>query len=170
MTRPRQSLGRQLSHAGEAALARAEHDLSRRLVLGGVAGAAALLAGRPLAARELPPERTTSSPEGIIRTLLERAEDGEGNVFELILDTFPAGIVVPVHHHPVVGLNYVLSGVAESQYLGEPQLTLHAGDSFQDHADVPHILFRNPDRTAPVKILISHVLKKGQSFFIPGRN
>lgn len=111
-----------------------------------------------------------SSPEGIVRTLLERYQDAEGNLFELILDTFPPGITVPVHHHPVVGLNYVLSGIAESQYEGERMVTLRAGDSFQDHAMIPHIHFRNPDRAAPVVILISHVLQRGQSFFIPGRN
>ncbi|MFS4895279.1 cupin domain-containing protein, partial [Staphylococcus aureus] len=80
----------------------------------------------------------------------------------------PAGIVVPVHYHPTVGLNYVLHGVAESQYEGEDLLRLTAGDSFQDRANTPHLLFRNPDRAAPVIILISHVLKKGQPFFIPG--
>lgn len=145
-------------------------DLGRRLMLGGAAGVAAILAAGPAAGRQRPPERTTSSPEGIVRTLLERSEDADGTVFELILDTFPPGIVVPVHHHPVVGLNYVLSGVAQSQYEGEPMRTLRAGDSFQDHAGVPHILFRNPDQHAPVKVLISHVLMRGQSFFIPGRN
>ncbi|OQW43522.1 MAG: hypothetical protein A4S12_00495 [Proteobacteria bacterium SG_bin5] len=163
-------VGKGLSLPAEAALAQAEVDLGRRLVLGGLAGAATILSARPIAARQLPAERTTSSPEGIIRTLLERHEDSDGNLFELILDRFPPGIIVPVHHHPVVGLNYVLGGVAHSQYDGEPMQTLKAGDSFQDHAHIPHLLFRNPDRQAPVTILISHVLKKGQSFFIPGRN
>lgn len=121
---------------------------------------------KPVAARVRPADRTSTSPEGIIRTLLEQHEDSDGNVFELILDTFPAGIEVPVHHHPVVGLNYVLSGTAESQYEGEPLITLQAGDSFLDHANVPHLRFRNPDQTAPVKILISRVRKKAQSFFI----
>lgn len=162
---------RKLPLWGASAHEKAEVDLGRRLMIGGTAGAAAaLLSTHSLIAGELPAHRSTSSPEGIIRTLLERSVDAEGNVFELILDTFPAGIIVPVHHHAVVGLNYVLSGVAESQYEGEPMMTYHAGDSFQDHATVPHIHFRNPDRNAPVKILISHVLKKGQQFFIPGRN
>lgn len=147
-----------------------QFDQGRRFFIGKVAGAAAILASAPLIADELPANRTTSSPEGIIRTLLQRHEDADGTIFEMILDTFPAGIVVPVHHHPVVGLNYVLSGTAESQYEGEAKLTLHAGDSFKDQANVPHIHFRNPDPHAPLKILLSRRLKKDQNFFIPGRS
>lgn len=161
-----------MSRSTSSLLARGQSsgpDVQRRTIIGGALGAAALLATRSLAARELPADRTTTSPEGIIRTLLERSEDADGTVFELILDTFPAGIVVPIHHHPVVGLNYVLSGTAESQYEGEPLVTLRAGDTFQDHANTPHILFRNPDRHHPVKILLSRMLSKDQSFFIPGR-
>jgi len=115
-----------------------------------------------------PTDRTTTSPEGIIRTVLEATEDDQGNVHQLILDTFPAGIDVPVHHHPVVGLNYIISGRAESQYAGEPMRLLNAGDSFVDHANLDHVHFRNPDRRHPLKILIWHVQKKGQPFFILG--
>lgn len=142
--------------------------VDRRFVLGGLAAAASFVGARTLRAEGLPPGRTTTSPEGIVRTLLERFEDERGNVFELIHDTFPAGINVPLHHHPATALNYVLSGMAESQYEGEKMLLLKPGDSFQDHANRNHVHFRNPDPHRPVQILITHVLKKDQAFFIPG--
>ena len=90
----------------------------------------------------------------------------EHNEFNLVLDTFPAGIVIPRHHHPSTGLNYVLEGVAESQYEGEPLRHLAAGDSFEDHAHIPHLMFRNPDPAKPVRILISYTVKRGMPFLI----
>ena len=68
MSSPALRLGRVLPHQAEQALARAEADLGRRPVFGGVAGAAALLAMGPVAARTLPGDRTSTSPEGIVRT------------------------------------------------------------------------------------------------------
>ena len=138
---------------------------SRRLALGSFAGVALALAG--MARSEGQTTRsTTTSPEGLLRTLLESHVDENDNEFNLVLDTFPAGIVIPRHHHPSTGLNYVLEGVAESQYEGEPLRHLAAGDSFEDHAHIPHLMFRNPDPAKPVRISISYTVKRGMPFLI----
>jgi quercetin dioxygenase-like cupin family protein len=138
---------------------------SRRFALGGFAGVALALAG--VARGEAQTARsTTTSPEGLIRTLLESHVDENDDEFNLVLDTFPAGIVIPRHHHPSTGLNYVLEGVAESQYEGEPMRRLAAGASFEDHAHIPHLMFRNPDLAKPVRILISYTVKRGMPFLI----
>ena len=84
-----------------------------------MAGAAFAMSSQALRAETPPAERTTVSKEGLVRTVLERYENEAGEEFNLILDTFPAGIVIPVHHHPSVGLNYVLDGVAETQFEGD---------------------------------------------------
>ena len=128
--------------------------------------AAALTVAAPLHAQPLVLGKPVASSEGLVRTLLERHVDEQGNEFDLILDVFPPGIIVPAHHHPTTGLNYILEGAAESQYEGEPLRHLASGDSFQDHADIRHAMFRNPDPDRPLKILISFEVKKGQAFFI----
>jgi quercetin dioxygenase-like cupin family protein len=139
--------------------------LNRRFALGSFASVALALA--VVARSEAQTARsTTTSPEGLIRTLLESHVDENDNEFNLVLDTFPAGIVIPRHHHPSTGLNYVLEGVAESQYEGEPLRHLAAGDSFEDHAHISHLMFRNPDSAKPVRILIGFTVKRGTPFLI----
>lgn len=162
----RATLRETLSLNAEGTLAAAEQDIRRRLVVGGLAGAAVAFAGRSLLAETLPAGRTTTAPSGFTRTVLESYTNPDGEVFELILDIFPPGMVVPVHHHPVVAFNYVLEGMAESQYQGQERKRLTAGQSFTDHAVTPHILFRNLDASAPLKVLITHTLKPGQEFLI----
>lgn len=140
-------------------------DFTRRLALAGLIGAA--LPGAARAQAGGIGVRQTS-PEGIARTLLQSVTLADGRDFRLILDEFPGGVVVPIHHHPVPGLNYVLSGEAESQYAGEPPRRLRAGDSFVDRAETPHRIFRNLSRTTSVFVLLSFVAEPGQAFFMPG--
>lgn len=144
-----------------------EIDTARRLLIGGLAGAALGLVASQGHAQTLRRGESLSSPEGLVRTLLESHTDPQGNEFRLVLDTFPPGIVIAPHHHPTPGLNYVLKGVAESQYEGEELRRLKAGDSFVDHANRRHLLFRNPDPHAPVLVLISYMVGPGQAFFVP---
>lgn len=143
------------------------HPFGRRLLLQGFTGAAAaLVAGSRAAAQGLTRGVPQTSPEGITRTLLESTTDASGRDFHFLLDTFPPGVVVPPHRHPVVGLNYVLQGIGESQYEGEPVRKLKVGDTFIDHAERPHLLFRNPDQAVPLLVLLSFAAAPGQSFFI----
>lgn len=102
---------------------------------------------------------------GIGRRTLERHElPGSDQDLTLIEITFPPGVAAPLHHHPVPGLNYIVSGTAESAYDAEQPRTYRAGDSLQDLADVPHTLFRNPDEGAPLQFLISYVLGRDQPY------
>ena len=59
----------------------------------------------------------------------------------MILIEYKPGAAAPPHVHPVVGLNCILEGTAESQYEGEPLETFHAGDSYQDPANTKHLIF-----------------------------
>jgi quercetin dioxygenase-like cupin family protein len=159
-------LSRLLSLSAETVLPKIEQDLRRRLVLGGMAGAASLFAARGSLAQTMPSGRTVTSADGIVRTTLENYIDDDGEEFRLVLITYPPGIGLPVHHHPGVAHNYVLEGVAESQYEGEELKRFVAGQSYQDKANVPHTIFRNGDRTSPLKYLIAYTVKKGQSFLL----
>jgi len=159
-------LSRLLSLSAETVLPKIEHDLRRRLVLGGMAGAASLLAARGTLAETAMPDRTTVSAEGIVRTTLESYVNDNGEELRLVLITVPPGVSAPVHHHPVVAHNYILEGIAETQYEGEELKRFTAGQSYQDKANVSHKIFRNPDRTLPLKFLIAYAVKKGQPFLL----
>lgn len=155
-----------LSFAAESAVPKIELDIRRRLLLAGMAGAACAFSARPLLAQTASPERTAVSPDGIIRETLQSYVNDAGEDFRMLLVTYPAGVGLPVHHHPSVGHNYVLEGVAESQYAGEALHRFTSGQSYQDKADEQHTIFRNPDQTSALKYLLVYTVKKGQSFLI----
>ena len=159
-------LSRLLSLSAETVLPKIEYDLRRRLVLGGMAGAASLFAARGSLAETAMPDRTITSSDGIVRTTLENYANNNGEEFRLVLITYPPGVGLPVHHHPSVAHNYVLEGVAESQYEGEELKRFVTGESYQDKANASHLVFRNGDRTSPLKYLIAYTVKKGQSFLL----
>ena len=159
-------IGRSLSLASEGALSKIQADLQRRLVLGGMLGAASLLAARPLRAFAASADRTIISSDGIVRTTLESYINDAGEDFRLVLTTYPPGVGLPVHHHPSVAHNYILEGIAESQYAGEELFRFTSGQSYQDKASVQHMIFRNPDRTAPLRYLIAYTMMKGASYLI----
>lgn len=141
-------------------------QIPRRSAIGGMAGLLLASLGHRALAQNAEIGRTTTSPEGLIRTLLQEVKLPDGGQFKMILDTFPAGIVIPSHHHPSFGLNYVLEGHAESQYEGEKPIRVGPGDTFIDYPDRQHLLFRNLSAELPVKVLIVFMVEEGQPFFI----
>lgn len=107
---------------------------------------------------------TSISADGVVRTTLQKHIDQYGNEFRLVLTTYPPNIGLPVHHHPTVAFNYILEGVAESQYEGGGVETFKAGDSFTDKANVKHLIFRNASKDHPLKYLIIYTTKRDESF------
>jgi quercetin dioxygenase-like cupin family protein len=110
---------------------------------------------------------TVPSPDNrtILRKVLERSDiPGTGDELQMILIEYPPGAAAPPHLHPVVGLNYILEGAAESQYEGEPVKTFHAGDSYQDPANRKHLIFRNASKTEVLRFIVTCRIPKGQSF------
>jgi quercetin dioxygenase-like cupin family protein len=166
VTMPKKSTMRDLSFAAESAVPKIETDIRRRLVLAGMAGAACAFSSKPLLAKAASPDATIVSPDGIVRQTLESYVNEAGEDFRLVLVSYPPGVGLPAHHHPSVGHNYVLEGVAESQYAGEELKRLTSGQSYQDKADEQHTVFRNPDKTSALKYLLVYTVKKGRSFLI----
>jgi len=156
----------QLSHAAEAQARGIEAHIGRRLALAGMAGAALLFRSRPLLAQAAAAGATETSSNGVTRTTLESYENAAGEEFRLLLVTYPPGVAAPSHHHPAVAHNYILEGRAESRYADEGLRLLKAGDSYQDKAQVQHVLFRNPDPVAPLRWIMAYTAKKGQPFLI----
>ena len=99
----------------------------------------------------------------IKRTVLQQAPiPGTGLEMRVLLIECPPGVAAPVHRHPVVGINYILQGEAETAFADEPAHTYHAGESFQDKAGVPHTTFRNTSRTEPLRFLVYYAIKPGE--------
>jgi quercetin dioxygenase-like cupin family protein len=121
---------------------------------------------RPLQAQIAEPGKTIVTTDGIVRTTLQNYQSGTGDEFKLVLTTYPPGVGLPLHHHPTVAHNYVLEGVAESQYEGEPLLRFMAGESYQDKAFTKHLIFRNADQHTSLKYLIAYTVKKDEPFLI----
>lgn len=155
-----------LSHAAEMAVAKIEADIERRLFLGAMAGAALAFFDVPLLAQINTAGDTDVSPDGVIRTTLQKHINAAGEEFRMVLTTYPPGVGLPSHHHPSVAHNYVLEGVAESRYAGEELQRFTAGESYQDKAEAQHLIFRNPDAVSPLKYLIVYTVKKGQPYLI----
>jgi quercetin dioxygenase-like cupin family protein len=108
---------------------------------------------------------TTASSNGaqIERVLLQAYDiDGTDKELRLYLITYPPGASAPKHHHPVVGLGYVIEGSAKSTFEGEQTKIYRAGSSFVDRAITEHIEFWNLSSTEPLRFLISYAIKKGE--------
>ncbi|MDD5275329.1 MAG: cupin domain-containing protein [Methylovulum sp.] len=104
----------------------------------------------------------------VSRKIIERTDIAGGSEeLRLMLIDFPPEFSSVPHTHPVVGLCYIIEGVAESQYEGEDLKTLHAGDSYQDSATKKHLLFRNASKTYALKFTCAAKIKKGQEFMQP---
>ena len=114
-----------------------------------------------------PPKNATASPPpaaaSISRTLLEHYDLPEMPGWEsrLYLIEYGPGVAAPLHHHPVRGLGYVLSGSFESAFGDEPPVRVLAGQSFIERENAPHRLFRNPDPVNPLKFVMSFVVRVG---------
>jgi quercetin dioxygenase-like cupin family protein len=104
----------------------------------------------------------------VTRTIIQRTDiEGSDEELRLMLVEYPPGYASPAHIHPVVGLNYILEGTAESQYEGEDLKTLHAGDSYQDPANKKHLLFRNASKTDTLRFLVAYRIEKEGTFMHP---
>jgi mannose-6-phosphate isomerase-like protein (cupin superfamily) len=79
----------------------------------------------------------------------------------LYLVEYGPGVAAPVHHHPVEGVGYVVSGRFESAFEGEQPVMIGEGQSFTDRALVTHTLFRNPDASKSLKFVLAYVVRKG---------
>jgi quercetin dioxygenase-like cupin family protein len=66
------------------------------------------------------------------------------------------------HHHPAVGVGYMLSGTILSAFGDENAVAIHAGESFVDAAYKIHTVSRNASETEPVSFVIAYTVKRGE--------
>ncbi len=114
------------------------------------------------------PSLSAQSKPPVTRKIVERYQiPGTTDELQMILIEYQPGVAAPPHLHPVVGLNYIIEGTAESQYEGEPLKMFHAGDSYQDPANQKHLVFRNASKTEQLKFLVTCKIPKGKPFSEP---
>jgi len=104
----------------------------------------------------------------VSRKVIERSDipDSDEEI-RLMLVEFPPAFSNVAHTHPVVGLCYVIEGIAESQYESEDKKVFHAGDSYQDQVIKKHQLFRNMSDVDSLKFICTSKIKKDQQFMQP---
>jgi quercetin dioxygenase-like cupin family protein len=93
----------------------------------------------------------------ITRELLQTTPlaDLPGWEVRLFLITYPPGADANNHSHPVVGVGFVLEGIA---FDDDPEEKFVAGQSFVDRASY-HRVVRNDSTTKPMKFLITYTVK-----------
>src|SRR5687768_190282 len=94
---------------------------SFRQTAGLLLGSALLFAARAVEAEAAP---KAAAPAAIRRQLLEQrpAEGAPGLETQLWLIDYPPGASAPSHHHPVVGIGYVIEGAFDSVFAGQAPL------------------------------------------------
>jgi quercetin dioxygenase-like cupin family protein len=104
-----------------------------------------------------------SAEQAIKRTLLQVSPLHEMPGWEtrLYRVEYSPGADGSGHHHPVVGLGYVLTGSILSAFSnGEPML-YRQGESFMDAAHEVHTICRNASPTEPMSLLLAYTVKHG---------
>lgn len=113
---------------------------------------------------DAPSAAGTSSRVELMRRDIPGMSDREAVMF---LISLPPGAAAPVHAHPGIGVGYVLEGVYESQYEGEPLKRFTAGEAIYDLAQTPHLVARNGSRTEPLRFIMTFIVNKGSPTILP---
>jgi quercetin dioxygenase-like cupin family protein len=108
--------------------------------------------------------KAQSSDTGIRRTLLcsSPVEGLPGWETRLYLIEYSPGADGGGHHHPAVGLGYMLRGTILSAFGDKQPLAIQEGESFVDIAHQVHTVSRNASDTEPLRFVIAYTVKQGE--------
>lgn len=104
------------------------------------------------------------------RLLCSSAVEGlPGWETRLYLIEYPPGADGSGHHHPVVGLGYMLNGKMLSAFGIDTAIEIREGEAFQDAAHQIHTVSRNASQTEPLRFVIAYTVKQGEQVTVfPG--
>jgi quercetin dioxygenase-like cupin family protein len=122
----------------------------------------AALAASLLAASFAVSAQTAAPPSGIKRTILQRADIGNGMEVVLGLAEIAPGGAVGRHTHFGTETGYVIEGSSSLEIEGEAPKLLRAGDSYLIPYGKVHDAKTVGD--APVRVLATYVVEKGKPF------
>jgi quercetin dioxygenase-like cupin family protein len=66
------------------------------------------------------------------------------------------------HHHPAVGLGYMLHGTILSAFGEKQPIAIREGESFVDAAHEIHTVSRNASQTEPLRFVMAYTVKRGE--------
>lgn len=96
-----------------------------------------------------------SAPQATVTPVLEKMlKDYPGKEITVITVDYPPGAVDPVHRHDAHAIVYVLEGSIVMGVKGQPEQTLHVGDTFYEGPDDVHTVGHNASQTSPAKFLV----------------
>jgi quercetin dioxygenase-like cupin family protein len=93
------------------------------------------------------------------RTVLQHVAYPAGYEVNVIRIILPANANSPHHTHPGLESGYVARGAVTIAIDGQPEKVLHAGETFETPAYVPHIVKNGPNETEIVSTYITEVGK-----------
>lgn len=109
-----------------------------------------------------------AAPEAIVTPLLTEAlPDYPGKEATMIIVEYPPGAVDPVHRHDAHAFVYVLEGSIVMGVRGGKEVTLKAGETFQERPNDIHTVGRNASNTQPAKFVVLLLKKKGAPILTP---
>jgi quercetin dioxygenase-like cupin family protein len=100
-------------------------------------------------------------PGGIKRTILQRVDEPGSTTYEAIMgiSEIPPGGTSGKHRHHGIELAYVLDGSVVLEHEGKAPITVTAGQSLKNEAEVHNATNKG---TKPVKILAVYLVEKGK--------
>lgn len=107
---------------------------------------------------------TDEDGNAIRRTLLCSApvEGLQGWETRLYLIEYLPGADGGGHHHPAVGLGYMLSGTILSAFADDEVISINEGQSFVDAAHLVHTVSRNASESDRARFLVAYTVKCGE--------
>lgn len=108
-------------------------------------------------------KRTEVKADSIQRTLLGSApvEGLPGWETRLYMIEYSPGADGSGHHHPVIGVGYILSGTILSAFATDEVVSSTEGHSFVDAAHLIHTVSRNASESDPVRFVVAYTVKCG---------
>jgi quercetin dioxygenase-like cupin family protein len=108
--------------------------------------------------------KADSTTTGIRRTLLcsSPVQGLPGWETRLYLIEYPPGADGSGHHHPAVGLGYMLGGTILSAFGDDQPIAIREGESFVDAAQQVHTVSRNASETQPLRFVIAYTVRQGE--------
>jgi len=148
----------------------------RQIVMAAALAAAAAMSAHAQPSRDHrsadtePPASTGEPPsaEGHVTPLLTKPLAGvPGKEVSMVLVEYGPGGATPPHRHNADVLVYVLEGTVVMQVAGSEEVTLKAGQTFEESPTDIHTVSRNASSTEPAKILAVLVKDEGAPATLP---
>jgi quercetin dioxygenase-like cupin family protein len=89
-----------------------------------------------------------------LATIAAQPSNAPGMTLTTVIAEYKPGTLTPPHRHGhAFAMVYILDGTIVSKVNDGPETVLHAGDHFTEEPNAHHVVFRNPSKTRPAKVL-----------------